>query len=75
MTWEHSEGAENRQICPVDSLHVTSVQLLGSDATTHMLLRGHVLPKLTGPKGNTNKEDKPDILSYRIHKKQQMREA
>lgn len=48
MTRKHLERAENRQICSVDSVHVTSAQLLGSDASTDMLLQGHILPGLQG---------------------------
>lgn len=50
MTWKHLEGAENRQICPVDSVCVASVQLLGSDASTGMLFWEHILPGVHGLK-------------------------
>lgn len=73
MTWKHLEGAENRQICPADSLCLCHFGTAAGDGCQHRRALTRTHPAwVIGPKGNADIEDKPDTLSYCIHKEQQM---
>lgn len=76
MTWKHLEGAENRQICLVDSVSPNYFGTAAGDRCQHRhdLTRTHSA-RITGPKRNTDTEDKPNTLSYCICEKHQSKEA
>lgn len=76
MTWKHLEGAENRQICPGDSLCPCELGPAAGDGCQHrQALRRPQPARITGPKGNTATEHEPHTLSYCIRQKQQTQEG
>lgn len=77
MTWRHLEKGlrTHRSSQWILCVCVTLVQLLGMDASTDMLLRGHILLRLQGVKETLKQKKSLTPFSYCIHKKQQMQEA
>lgn len=65
----------DRSVQWIFSVLVSSAQLLGTDASTDMLLGRTQPARITGPKGNTATEHKPHTLPYCIRKNQQRQEG